>query len=285
MNRNIVIVIILAIVVLVLGAIFLWPNNNPPNISPDTNQNNNNVPPPPAGLEITTPKPNESVTSPLKVAGSISGSGWIAFEGQVGLVRLFDSSNKELALGILTATEDWMKPTVKFETTLFFDYPADGDGKLVFYNENPSGEALRDQTYTMPVKLTKSSGAKTKIKAYFSSNTETLNCAKVLPLEREIPKTESVARAALEQLIKGPTDIEKSAGFITNINSGVKIQSLIIKDGVAKVDFNDELEKGVAGSCKVTAIKAQIEQTLKQFSTVKSVVISINGKADDILQP
>jgi hypothetical protein len=35
----------------------------------------------------------------------------------------------------------------------------------------------------------------------------------------------------------------------------------------------------------VAAISAQIRETLKQFSTVKGVIISIDGRTEDILQP
>lgn len=242
---------------------------------------NNNL-----GIQIFSPKEHEVVSSPLKIAGAVNGNGWTGFEGQVGTVRLLDNSGKELALGILTATTNWMQLPTNFETTLFFDYPGDGSGQLVFYNENASGEPKRDKTYVVPVTLTKSSGATSKFKVYFNSNDDvTLDCEKVLPLERQVSKTEAIARVALEQLIKGPTDLEKNAGFITNINSGTKIQSLVIEDGVAKVDFNEELQKGVAGSCNVLAIRAQITETLKQFSTVKSVIISIHGKTEGILQP
>jgi len=54
---------------------------------------------------------------------------------------------------------------------------------------------------------------------------------------------------------------------------------------VAKADFDEQLEFQVGGSCRVSAIRAEITQTLKQFSTVKEVVISIDGRTEDILQP
>jgi spore germination protein GerM len=60
---------------------------------------------------------------------------------------------------------------------------------------------------------------------------------------------------------------------------------LTIEDGVAKVDFNEQLEYEVSGSCRVSAIRAQITETLKQFPTVKEVIISIDGRTEDILQP
>ena len=78
---------------------------------------------------------------------------------------------------------------------------------------------------------------------------------------------------------------EKEQGFLTNINEGVKIQSLVIEEGIAKVDFDEQLEYQVGGSCRVEAIRAEITETLKQFETVSDVIISINGRTEDILQP
>lgn len=111
------------------------------------------------------------------------------------------------------------------------------------------------------------------------------SCNKVFPVERVVPKTQAVARAALEELLKGPTEEEKSDGFFTSINSGVKIQKLTVENGAAKVDFDEQLEFQVGGSCRVSAIRAQIRETLKQFPTVQEVIISINGRTEDILQP
>jgi len=128
---------------------------------------------------------------------------------------------------------------------------------------------------------------KTTIKAYFNNNKldPEISCNKVFPVEREVPKTQAVGRAALEKLLKGPSEPEKEMGFFTSINTEVKIQKLVIEDGVAKVDFDERLDFQVGGSCRVSAIRAQITETLKQFPTVNSVIISINGRTEDILQP
>ena len=105
-------------------------------------------------------------------------------------------------------------------------------------------------------------------------------------MERVIYKTQTVARKSLEELIKGPTDKETGESYFTSLNKeGIIIQSLVVEDGIAKADFNSELEKAVGGSCRVAAIRTQITETLKQFQTVKSVVISIDGRTEDILQP
>ncbi len=129
------------------------------------------------------------------------------------------------------------------------------------------------------------------IKAYFNNSKldPEVSCNKVFPVSRTIINTPAVARAALEELLKGPTEKEKANGFFTSINSGVEIEKLTIDPptggGVAKVEFDEQLEFQVGGSCKVSAVRAQITETLKQFSTVKDVIISINGRTEDILQP
>lgn len=129
--------------------------------------------------------------------------------------------------------------------------------------------------------------ATTTVKIFFGNSEfdPEFSCNKVLPAERVINKTQTPARKSLELLLGGPTNSEKEQGYFTSINSNVKIQKLTIENGVAKVDFDKQLEFQVGGSCRVSAIRAQITETLKQFPTVESVVISIDGRTEDILQP
>lgn len=110
-------------------------------------------------------------------------------------------------------------------------------------------------------------------------------CNRVFPVERQIPKTTETTRAALEELLKGPSEKEKSEGYFTNINSGASINDILIKNGIAYVDFDQQLEFQVGGSCRVSAIRAQIENTTEQFQFIEKTVISINGRTEDILQP
>ncbi len=112
-----------------------------------------------------------------------------------------------------------------------------------------------------------------------------VSCNKVFPVLRSIPKTSGIGKAALKELLLGPTDFERAKGYFTSLNPGTEIKNLKIVDGTAYADFSDTLEKGVGGSCRVAAIRSEITQTLKQFSTIKNVVISIGGRSEDILQP
>lgn len=125
------------------------------------------------------------------------------------------------------------------------------------------------------------------LKVYFLNDRldPEVTCQKVFPVERAIPHTQGVAQAALKQLLMGPTDAEKAQGYGTTIPQGVTLESVSVRDGTAYAAFDETLERAVGGSCRVTAIRQQIIQTLKQFPTVRDVVISIDGRTEDILQP
>src|SRR5688572_9723601 len=207
------VVIFVAVVVFAFSVFLINPDRNPSN-------NNTNVIWQSKGITVDSPKPNDTVSSPLKIKGSINGFGWTGFEGQVGTVELKDdATGKVLASTYLPATEDWMQLPVNFEATLWYSYQGNGSGTLVFHNENASGEPSRDKTFSVPVQLTTTSGEKTTFNVYFTNPADiSQSCEVVTAFKRDVPKTQSVAKAALEELILGPTASEKNAGIITNIN-------------------------------------------------------------------
>lgn len=168
--------------------------------------------------------------------------------------------------------------------------PASPTAKIPAIDNTTESSTESPVAETPAIGTTAEASTKTMIVKVFFNNPETdpnwsFECSNVFAVERTIPKTDSVALAAINELLKGPTDDEKAKGYMSNINSGVKVQKLTIVNSVAKIDFDEQLQFQVGGSCKVSAIYAQIKQTLKQFSSVKDVIISINGKTEDILQP
>lgn len=112
-----------------------------------------------------------------------------------------------------------------------------------------------------------------------------MDCSKVYPISRKISKIEQIEHAAIEELLKGPTAQEKVDGYFTSINTGVNVQSLKVENGTARIDFDRQLEFQVGGSCRVASIASQIRETLRQFQNVRDVIISIDGRTEDILQP
>ena len=235
-------------------------------------------------------KSNQVITSPLQIDGKARGF-WF-FEASFP-IKLVDENNNILAITIAQAKEDpvtgevnWMtEDFVDFEAKLEFVPEKNQKGFLIFMRDNPSGLPENNEEFKVPVQM--EAVETTIVKVFFNNNQmdPEMSCNKVFPIERTIKKTEAVGRVAIEELLKGPLETEETQGFFTSINSGVKIQSLIIENGTAKIDFDEQLQFQVGGSCRVSAIRAQIIETLKQFSTVKNVIISINGRTEEILQP
>ena len=259
--------------------------------TPQDNQNNqtgnetqNTKPPSPEDLRLTTPKPSEVVSSPLEIAGEVC-CGWF-FEAEFP-ISIEDQNGNILGQTSARATSDWMTSDyIPFQATLEFNQGNATAGYLILSKSNLSD--LREYDYSVKIPVRFESLPTTSLKVFFANSEKDpamLDCANVYAVERVIPKTLTPARASLEELLKGPSASEKQLGYTTSINPGVKIQKLTIVDGVANVDFDEQLETTVGGSCRVANLRAQITETLKQFSSVTDVIISINGRTEDILQP
>jgi len=232
---------------------------------------------------VASPQPNQIVSSPLTIEGKARGS-WF-FEASFP-IKIVDGQDNEIAASHVQALGDWMTSDfVDFKGEIRFISPALSSGTLILQNDNPSGLLQNAKEFKVPLKF--DAGQTTKVNVFFNNNNldPEISCNKVFPAQRETLKTQATARAALQELLAGTTFKEQSDGYFTNINSGVKIRSLTIASGVARVDFDEQLEFQVGGSCRVSAIRAQITETLKQFPTITSVIISINGRTEDILQP
>src|SRR5690242_17060649 len=88
------------------------------------------------------------------------------------------------------------------------------------------------------------------------------DCSEVFPLSRSVLNAETLGPGALEALLKGPTQGEKEKWYGTAMPPGVLIQRFEVVNKVAYVDFNENLQKDVAGSCRILALRSQIENTL-----------------------
>lgn len=233
-------------------------------------------------IKLTTPKPNQTISSPLTIKGEARGN-WY-FEANFA-AELLDANKKRLTMVGIQADDEWMTTEyVPFDQTFNFPTPTTRTGTLVLHKDNASGLPENDDSLVIPVVFANYGTAKT-VNVYFSKNPIGNDCSVVNSVSRNISNTQSVGKAAIEELLKGPTAAEKTQGYSTQLNPETKLNSLTIVNGTAKADFNAKLDFEVAGSCRVGAIQAQITRTLKQFPTVKQVVISINGRTDDILQP
>ena len=232
-------------------------------------------------ISVEVPKPGDVISSPLEVRGEARGT-WF-FEADFPII-LRDEEGAVLGTSIGKSEGEWMtEDFVPFSGTIDFSPGKTEGGILELKRANPSGLPEHDASYEVPVLF--KSFAMTSVKVFFAKygpDSSFKACEDVFPVTREVPKVEAIGAKALEELLSGLRESEED-GFFTNIPEGARVKSLEIEDGVAYADFSREMN--VAGSCRVIGIRAQITETLKQFSTVSDVVISVEGSVEEALQP
>ena len=112
------------------------------------------------------------------------------------------------------------------------------------------------------------------LRAYF------LRGEKLGTAHRRVPPTQTVARAALEQLIAGPDSTEQRAGMRTVVAPSTKIDGLDIADGLATVQLSPDFGRG-ANDITLQQARAQVVYTLTQFPTVQRVRFGIGAPIVD----
>jgi spore germination protein GerM len=114
-----------------------------------------------------------------------------------------------------------------------------------------------------------------QVKVFFPTSRSQQDFSYVAPVLRRT-QTQGVAQFAIEQLVAGPTAQEKQQGFTAPIslrgssNCGRDFQ-LAVSTGVARLKFCKQvLSAGIGDDAR---IKSAITATLKQFSSINSVVL------------
>jgi hypothetical protein len=100
------------------------------------------------GIIVENPE-DDLFVFPFTISGEITGCGWTAFEGQVGVVALLDGNGVEVAIEPLMATSSWYASTVTFDQNMSVPILDTTDGILRFTNINSSGE--NPLTFDIPV--------------------------------------------------------------------------------------------------------------------------------------
>jgi len=120
-----------------------------------------------------------------------------------------------------------------------------------------------------------------EVKVYFVKFNEKSEKMYLAPVARNVPRG-SLLENTMKELIKGPTPSEKKKGHMTAVPSGLRVNSVRIKNRAAEIDFNGAIEQGASGSILINRID-QIVYTATQFPNVSSVIIKINGKQKQTL--
>ena len=101
-------------------------------------------------IRVSTPRPNQIISSPLIIEGEARGN-WF-FEASFPVV-LTDWDGLIIAQGVATAKGDWMTTDfVPFTATLTFKNPTyKNNGALILKKDNPSGLPQNDNALEIPI--------------------------------------------------------------------------------------------------------------------------------------
>lgn len=99
----------------------------------------------------------------------------------------------------------------------------------------------------------------------------------VRPVVREFSHTTAVLRLALQELIRGP--LAGEGNLVRTLPATVKILKLDIEKGVALIDLSSELlTDSRGGTLEGSLLVQSLVFTATQFPTVKSTLVTVNGK-------
>jgi germination protein M len=113
-------------------------------------------------------------------------------------------------------------------------------------------------------------GETIQLNVYFTWN------EKVATAHRQVPYTKEVAKAAMEELLKGPNAQEKEVGMFSTVPANTLFLGIAVKDKVATVDLSKEYESG-GGTLSMSLRLAQVVYTLTQFPTIEAVQFKLDG--------
>lgn len=225
-------------------------------------------------IRVYVPSYGGIVGLPLVIAGDAR-----TFENDVQW-RLRDADGTELARGFTTALGGGLGEFGTFTIRSSYLEPKSPQGTVEVFSHSAKDGSEIDQV-TLPVTFSEEPAM--TVSAYFSDSKrdpQATECAVAYPVTRRVTRTDAPARAALEELLAGVSLAEARNGSFSNIPHGVAVRSLVIEDGTARVDFSGELRAASSGSCRVAAIRSQVEKTLRQFPSVQRVEITVEGEAD-----
>lgn len=134
-------------------------------------------------------------------------------------------------------------------------------------------KAAKSENDVLPAKnkANKSEGEKSlQVTLYFADSSGN----KLIVEERHIAKVEGIARRTMEELLKGPANVESVQVF----PDGTRLLDINIKpDGLCIVDLSSEA-RGVINKEQERLMVYGIANTLSQFPSVKEISFMIGGE-------
>ena len=237
---------------------------------------------------VLSPQPWQPVSLPFSLRVEIP-----QYMQTLGIKVLSTSSDGMERVLLDDVIDGWAyKPStsLKVEDSIYYTAPNSSLGRILLYDPaHPDNQA-----HTLSIPITFLPVSTTTVRVYYPNrNREVNQSGEVLlyPVERRIPKTGDIVKAALIQLFRGPTASEKRNGFFTYLipvcnaqdayypmhPCSNKIANLEIKNGTARVwlyDIDwDAIIYTIGGIRSLEAALRQIRETILQFPGISRVII------------
>lgn len=153
MKRPYLPILYIIIVAAIVGIIVNREQKNEPNPTPTPTETPTPRPENPLDdlIQVLTPHPEETVSSPLTITGKARGT-WY-FEASFPAI-LKDENGTILAQMPVQAQGDWMtEDFVPFSLSMTFSEPTTATGTLILQKDNPSGLPENDEQLEIPVRF------------------------------------------------------------------------------------------------------------------------------------
>lgn len=225
-------------------------------------------------ISVQTPRAGDLVAGSIQVSGRAR-----AFENTI-LLKLIDGAGNVITQKPVTFYAPDAGQFGDFNSTLLLPIGITATNLTLQVFEVSAKDGTHLHEVDVPLILGR------EVQLYFNQTSPVSHeCNDVVPVQRIIGYSQTPLQDTLVALLGGPTEKERTEGFISSIPSGVTIQKVTVQNGVAQADFSEKLQQGIGGSCRVSAIRQSIVKTMLQFPSVRQAIISIDGRTADILQP
>jgi len=265
--KNLFIPVFLALILIGAGCVSVFNVDNF-KVAPASSEN----------VTVNLPLTGSVVTNPIHVVGEAR-----VFENVISW-RIKDDSGKILNSGTSETAALDMGQFGHFD--FWLTVPKVSSPNIVLEVFQASAKDGSDQDL-VSIPLTLDRNDSTEIKLYFHNDIfdPEITCTKVFPVIRKFTVTDSIARAAIVSLLQGPNENEQLQNYSTVIPFRTELKDISLSDdGLLTVDLKGAIAGPIGGSCYVSAIAAEIEETMKQFESVKSVKVLIDGE-ENRLEP
>jgi hypothetical protein len=223
-----------------------------------------------ANIAVEQPKAFDLIASPVHLHGTST-----AFEATVSTELRQDGTLVPLATGFVNGGS--MGELSPVDGSLAFPEPTARAGALVLTTVSMESGHVWEAT-VLRVRFARD---RTTVGVWFTGPDGT----SLVRVERTVPRTTAVLRAALEQLLAGPTSTERAAGlrsWFSGATAGMLRDVALSPTGAATVDLGDlrGVIPGASSSAGSDLLLRQLDATVFQFPSVTSVVYRIAANCE-----